>query len=115
VARRQTRRCLRVLRRRYQGGGPHPFCSSGGNLGNGRTRTAMYTDSIEQAPRHGGRTAGQGSGRERASGIYHSKQWRLDHVRQIPELTACDTGDDRLAAIALGPWPKMAGERGLSS
>ena len=27
--------------------GPHPFCSSGGNLGNGRTRTAMYTDSIE--------------------------------------------------------------------
>jgi hypothetical protein len=26
----------------------HPFCSSGGNLGNGRTRTAMYTDSIEQ-------------------------------------------------------------------
>ena len=28
--------------------GPHPFSSSGGNLGNGRTRTAMYTDSIEQ-------------------------------------------------------------------
>mgnify|MGYP003325412843 CR=1 FL=1 len=28
--------------------GPHPLCSSGGNLGNGRTRTAMYTDSIEQ-------------------------------------------------------------------
>jgi hypothetical protein len=27
---------------------PHPFCSSGRNLGNGRTRTAMYTDSIEQ-------------------------------------------------------------------
>jgi hypothetical protein len=26
----------------------HPFCSSGGNLGSGRTRTAMYTDSIEQ-------------------------------------------------------------------
>ena len=28
--------------------GPHPFCSSGGNLGTGRTRTAMYTDSTEQ-------------------------------------------------------------------
>jgi hypothetical protein len=27
--------------------GPHLFCSSGGNLGNRRTRTAMYTDSIE--------------------------------------------------------------------
>ena len=26
--------------------GPHPFCSSGGNLGNGRIR--LYTDSIEQ-------------------------------------------------------------------
>lgn len=28
--------------------GPHPFCSGGGNQGNGRTRTAMYVDSIEQ-------------------------------------------------------------------
>ena len=28
--------------------GPHPFTSGGGNLGNGRTRTAMYIDSIEQ-------------------------------------------------------------------
>jgi hypothetical protein len=28
--------------------GPHPFSSSGGNLGTGRVRSAMYTDSIEQ-------------------------------------------------------------------
>ena len=28
--------------------GPQPFCSGGGNLGNGRTRSAMFTDSIEQ-------------------------------------------------------------------
>jgi len=28
--------------------GPHPAWSGGGNLGNGRTRTAMYIDSIEQ-------------------------------------------------------------------
>jgi hypothetical protein len=28
--------------------GPHPFNSSGGNLGTGRTRSAMYTDAIEQ-------------------------------------------------------------------
>ncbi|MFH1560863.1 MAG: hypothetical protein ABID84_05600, partial [Chloroflexota bacterium] len=28
--------------------GPHPFCSGGGNLGVGRTRTAMYVDSIQQ-------------------------------------------------------------------
>ena len=28
--------------------GPHPFCSGGGNLGSGRTRSAMYSDSIEQ-------------------------------------------------------------------
>jgi hypothetical protein len=29
-------------------GVPHPFNSSGGNLGNGRTRTALWTDCIEQ-------------------------------------------------------------------
>jgi hypothetical protein len=44
------------------------------------------------APRHGWRTAGQGSGRDCAGGIHHSQQWRLDHVRQIPKLTACATG-----------------------
>jgi len=36
----------------YQGDigvkGPHPFLSSGGNNGTGRTRTAIYTDTIEQ-------------------------------------------------------------------
>ena len=49
--------------------GPHPFCSSGGNLGDGRTRTAMYTDSIEQLRG----TAGQGSGRDCAGGIHHAE------------------------------------------
>jgi hypothetical protein len=35
--------------RRYQGRGTAPvLLSSGGNLGTGRTRTAMYTDGIEQ-------------------------------------------------------------------
>ena len=38
----------RFTRASIKAGGPHPFSSSGGNLGNGRTRTAMYTDSIEQ-------------------------------------------------------------------
>ena len=28
--------------------GPHPFMSSGGNCGTGRTRSAIYTDTIEQ-------------------------------------------------------------------
>ena len=81
--------------------GPHRFSSSGGNLGNGRTRTAMYTDSIEQ--RHGRRTPGQGSGRDCAGGIHHAQQRRLDHVRQIPELTACDTEitGSRRSAITL--------------
>ena len=81
--------------------GPHPFCSSGGNLGDGRTRTAMYTDSIEQLRG----TAGQGSGRDSTAGLHHSKQWRLDHVRQIAWLTACDTGGRQLAAMALRPSP----------
>jgi hypothetical protein len=47
------------------------------------------------------RSTGQGSGRDGAGGIHHAKQRRLDHVRQIPELTACDTGDHRLTAITL--------------
>mgnify|MGYP001581288399 FL=1 len=36
----------------YQGDirveGPHPYCSSGGNLGTGRTRAALFSDGIEQ-------------------------------------------------------------------
>jgi hypothetical protein len=81
--------------------GPHPFSSSGGNLGTGRTRTAMYTDSIEQLRG----TAGARQVRVRADcagGLHDAKQWRLGHVRQIPELTACDTADHRPAAITLG-------------
>ena len=70
--------------------GPHPFSSSGGNLGNGRIRTAMCTDSIEQLRA----TAGAGQVRVRAETALAAfttlKQWRLDYVRQIPELTACE-------------------------
>jgi hypothetical protein len=79
--------------------GPHRFRSSGGNLENERTRTAMYTDSVE----HGWRPAGHDTGRDSAGGIHHTKQRRLDHVRQTPKLTACDTEDHRLAAITLRP------------
>jgi hypothetical protein len=75
--------------------GPHPFCSSGGNLGTRRLRTAMYTGSIEKLRGTAGRTPGQGSGTDGAGSVHHAKQWRLDHVRQIPELTACNTGDHR--------------------
>jgi len=60
----------------------------------------MYTDSIEQL--RGTAGARQVKVRaETAGGIHHAKQRRLDHVRQIPELTAYDTGDHRLAAITL--------------
>ena len=38
--------------------------ASGGNLGNGRTRMAMYTDSIEQLRGTAGAPAGQGAGRD---------------------------------------------------
>ena len=65
----------------------HPFSSSGGNLGNGRTRTAMYTDSIEQLRG----TAGARQVKVRAetglAAFKTPKQWRPDHVRQIPEMT----------------------------
>ena len=61
--------------------------------------------------RHGWRPAGQGSGRDCAGGIHHAKQRRLDHVRQIPELTAGDNnaGRDDGAGAAAG------GERLLSN
>ena len=88
--------------------GPHPFCSSGGNLGTGH-RTAMYRQH-RAAPRHGQRTASQGSGRDGTGGIHHAKQRRLDHVRQIPELTACDTGDHRLASITLSEGKRSANQ-----
>ena len=78
--------------------GPHPFCSSGGNLGTGRSDGHVHRQH-RAAPRHRRPPASQGSGRDRAGGIHHAKQWRLDHVRQTPELTACDTGDRRLTAI----------------
>jgi hypothetical protein len=66
--------------------GPHPFCSSGGNLGTGRCRTAMYTDSISTSA---ARLAHRRSEFGQRPRWRHSprQQWRLDHVRQIPELT----------------------------
>ena len=85
--------------------GPHPFCSSGGNLGTGRCRTAMYTDSIEQLRG----TAGARQVRVRAETALaaftppSSGGWI--NVWQILELTAYDTGDHRLAAITLGHGP----------
>ena len=48
VARRQTRRCVCVLRGRYPGRGTAPVLLERRQFGNGRTRTATYTDSIEQ-------------------------------------------------------------------
>jgi hypothetical protein len=47
--------------------GPRPFSSSGGNSGNGRTRTAMHTDGTEQRRR---RTPSRGSARDRAGSIH---------------------------------------------
>ena len=103
VARRQTRRCLRVLRRRYQGRGTAPVLLERRQSGDRAPPHGHVHRQHRAAPRHGRRPPGQGSGRDRAGGIHHAKQRRLDHVRQIPELTACDTGDHRLAAITLRP------------
>jgi hypothetical protein len=60
------------------------------------------------APRHGRRTAGQGSGRDCAGGLHHAEQWRLDHVRHIPELTASGIGDHRLARSLSGACLKSS-------
>ena len=96
MARRQTRRCLRFLRGRYQGRGTAPVLLERRQSGDRAHPHGHVHRQHRAAPRHGRRTAGQGSGRDCAGGIHHAKQWRLDHVRQIPELTACDTGDHRL-------------------
>ena len=99
VARRQTRRCVRVLRGRYQGRGTAPAVLERRQSGE-RAHAHGHVHRLHRAaPRHGWRTAGQGSGRDRAGGIHHAKQWRLDHVRQTPELTECVAGD--LSASAL--------------
>jgi hypothetical protein len=54
------------------------------------------------APRHRRRTPGQGSGRDGGGGLHDAQQRRLDHVRQIPELTACDSGDHRSRRCGAG-------------
>ena len=46
---------------------PHPLCLSGGNLGNGRTRTAMYAGSIEQL---------RGTARARQVRVGQRLRWR---------------------------------------
>jgi hypothetical protein len=80
--------------------GPHPFCSSGGNLGNGRTRTAMYTDSIEQLRG----TAGARQVRVRAETALAAftapcrRGWIMFSKTRAD---ARDTGDHQLAAITL--------------
>src|SRR6185436_19431249 len=83
-----------------------------GNLGTGRCRTAMYTDSIEQLRG----AAGARQVRVRAETALaafttpSSGGWIM--FGKIPELTACGTGVHRLAAITLSASLKMAGERG---
>jgi hypothetical protein len=103
VARRQTRRCVRVLRGRYQGRGTAPVLFERRQFGERAHPYGHVHRQHRAAPRRGWRTPGQGSGRDCVGGIHHAKQWRLDHVRQTPELTACDNGDHRLAAITLSP------------
>src|SRR6266404_5419887 len=87
VARRQTRRCLPVLRGRYQGRGTAPVLLERRQFGERAHPYGHVHRQHRAAPRHGRRTAGQGSGRDCAGGIHHAQQRRLDHVRQIPELT----------------------------
>jgi hypothetical protein len=96
MARRQTRRCLRVLRRRYKGRGTAPVLLKRRQFGERAHACGHVHQQHRAAQPHGRRTAGQGSDRDCAGGIHHAEQWRLDHVRGIPELTARDTGNHRL-------------------
>ena len=86
VARRQTRRCLRVLRGRYQGRGTAPAVLE---RRESRERAHPYGHVHRlhrAAPRHGRRSAGHSSSGDRVGGIHHAKQRGVDHVRQTPGL-----------------------------
>ena len=50
----------------------------------------MYTDSIEQLRGTAGARPIKVRDETALGDIHHAKQWRLDHVRQIPELRAGD-------------------------
>jgi len=88
VARRQTRRRLRVLRGRYQGRGTAPVLLKRRQSGDRALPHRHVHRQHRATPRHGWRTAGQGWSRDGTGGLHHAKQRRLDHVRQTPELTA---------------------------
>jgi len=80
-----------MLRGRYQGRGTAPVLLERRQSGERAHPYGHVHRQHRAAPRQGRRTAGQGSGRDCAGGIHHAKQWRLDHVRQIPELTGSDS------------------------
>jgi len=93
VARRQTRRRLRVLQGRHQGRGAAPVLFER-RQSRDRPPPHGHVHRLHRAaPRHRRHPAGQGSGRDSAGGIHHAKQWRLDHVRQRRELTIRDAGE----------------------
>ena len=71
----------------YQGRGTAPVLLKRRQFGERAHPHGHVHRQHRAAPRHGWRTAGQGSRGDRASGIHHAKQWRLDHVRQKLELT----------------------------
>jgi hypothetical protein len=60
--------------------GPHPFLLERRQFGNRVPPHGHVHRQHRAAPRHGRRAAGQGSGRDRAGGIHHAKQWRPDHL-----------------------------------
>ena len=98
VARRQTRRCVRALRGRYQGRGIAPALLERRQSG-------------ERAHPHGRLGFGQrprwGHSPRQAVGV--------DHVWQIAELRDCETRSQRLAAITLSHVPELTKQRGFAS
>ncbi len=88
VAWREARRGLRVLRRRYQRRGPASLLLQRRQSGERAHPHRHVHRQHRAAPRHRGPAAGQGPGRDRAGGVHHPQQRRLDHVREVPQLTA---------------------------
>ena len=81
-------RYLRVLRGRYQGRGAAPVLLERRQSGERAYPYGHVHRQHRAAPRHRRPPPGHGPRRNRAGSLHHAKQRRLDHVRQIPELTA---------------------------
>ena len=92
VARRQARRCVRVLRRRYSGRGTAPAVLERRQSGEWADADGDVHRLHRAAPRISRRAAGHGTGGDCARGVHHAEQRGMDHVWEKPKLITGSRG-----------------------